>query len=154
MSPFPFGNRATMYPGSAPLEDIFLAEVSGSNIKTPWMLNANNSRRPSEKGEPKAPRADGDIEFNSFSVPTKNNELGPAEGDLETGSFEKHLGTVKVLVTSKPRRPGVYEAKLINIKYPVQGKCGTICASSYGIIFMLEFACLNLNISHSRINMI
>ncbi|OBT55946.1 hypothetical protein VE04_03629, partial [Pseudogymnoascus sp. 24MN13] len=99
VSPFPFGNRATMYPGSAPLEDIFLAEVSGSNIKTPWMLNANNSRRPSEKGEPKAPRADGDIEFNSVSVPTKNNELGPAEGDLETGSFEKHLGTVKVLVT-------------------------------------------------------
>lgn len=71
------------------------------------MLNANNSRRPSEKCEPKAPRAEGDIKFRSFSVPTKNNELGPIEGDLETGSFKKHLRTVKVLVTSKPRPLGV-----------------------------------------------
>lgn len=93
-----------MYPGSAPLEETFLAEVSGSTIKTSWMLNANNSRRPSEKSEPKAPRADGDIEVSSFSAPTKNNEPGSAERDLETGSFERYLGTVKVLVTSKPRR--------------------------------------------------
>ncbi|KFZ13859.1 hypothetical protein V501_03498 [Pseudogymnoascus sp. VKM F-4519 (FW-2642)] len=93
----PFGNRATMYPGSAPLEEIFLEEVSGSNIKTPGILNADNSRRSSEKCEPSAPRAEGDIEFSGFSVSTKNNEPGPS--DLETGSFNKHLGTVKVLVT-------------------------------------------------------
>lgn len=121
MSPFPFGNRATMYPGSAPLEEIFLAEVSGSNIKTPGMLNADDSRRSSEKCEPKAPRAEGDIEFSSISVPTKNNEPGPAEGDLETGSFKKHLGTVKVLVTSKPRPSGV-STKLINIKVSGSGE--------------------------------
>lgn len=88
-----------MYPGSAPLAEIFLAEVSGSHIKSPGMLAAEDSRRSSEKCEPEIPTAEGGIR--SLSVPAKNNEPGPAEGDLETGNFNP--GTVKVLVTGKAR---------------------------------------------------
>ncbi|KFY03785.1 hypothetical protein V490_00088 [Pseudogymnoascus sp. VKM F-3557] len=52
---FPFGNRATAYPGSAPLLEIFLAEVSGKYIKRPRIECADNSKALG-KWEPEAPR--------------------------------------------------------------------------------------------------
>ncbi|ELR03562.1 hypothetical protein VC83_02576 [Pseudogymnoascus destructans] len=58
---FPFGNRATAYPGSAPLLEIFLAEVSGKYIKRPRIECADNSKALG-KWEPEAPRPDRDLE--------------------------------------------------------------------------------------------
>ncbi|KFY19587.1 hypothetical protein V493_07902, partial [Pseudogymnoascus sp. VKM F-4281 (FW-2241)] len=59
---FPFGNRATAYPGSAPLLEIFLAEVSGKCIKRPRMERADNSGKSLVKREPDTPRPDRDLE--------------------------------------------------------------------------------------------
>ncbi|KFZ24853.1 hypothetical protein V502_00675 [Pseudogymnoascus sp. VKM F-4520 (FW-2644)] len=59
---FPFGNRATAYPGSAPLLEIFLAEVSGKCIKRPRMERADNSGKSLGKREPDTPRPDRDLE--------------------------------------------------------------------------------------------
>ncbi|KFX96375.1 hypothetical protein O988_05355 [Pseudogymnoascus sp. VKM F-3808] len=96
---FPFGNRATLYQGTAPLAEIFLTEVSGNYNKTPRMLTAGSNRRSSEKCEAEATRTKGDVEFRKFSLPAKTNELEPSESDLEAGGLKRHSGTVKVLVT-------------------------------------------------------
>jgi hypothetical protein len=50
----PFGKRATIYPGVAPLSEIFLAEVSGKHIKTPEVEVTQKSAKELENGGSKS----------------------------------------------------------------------------------------------------
>lgn len=74
----PFGKRATIYPGPAPLQEIFLAELSGKYIKV----------HPVELGGEKTLRA-------------QDPEWSRLEGDIESGRVETGAGSRKMLVAGK-----------------------------------------------------
>ena len=52
----PFGKRATVYPGPAPLSRIFLEEVSGENIKQPEKQLVPQDPSTAESWESEEPR--------------------------------------------------------------------------------------------------
>jgi hypothetical protein len=58
----PFGERATMHPGPAPLEEIFLAELSGDNIKVYAAEVSVGGEKALEWGRSKSRTPKGDIE--------------------------------------------------------------------------------------------
>lgn len=76
----PFGKRATMYPGPAPLEEIFLAELSGDNIKVHAAEVSAGGEKALEWGRSKS------------STP---------KGDTEPGSKWKVTGDGRMLVAGK-----------------------------------------------------
>jgi hypothetical protein len=48
----PFGERATAYPGLAPLGEIFLAELSGRHVKVPPVELTSSGERVLARREP------------------------------------------------------------------------------------------------------
>ena len=68
-----------MYPGPAPLLEIFLAEVSGKHIKRPGVLLTDNGRK-SENSESESPRAEGDLESGNSKAGERDGKL-PALAD-------------------------------------------------------------------------
>jgi hypothetical protein len=58
----PFGNRARIYPGPAPLAEIVLNELSARHIKQPAGLVVG-SEKTSEREEAEIGKPTGDVEF-------------------------------------------------------------------------------------------
>ncbi|OBT74032.1 hypothetical protein VF21_07829 [Pseudogymnoascus sp. 05NY08] len=61
----PFGERATMYPGPAPLPEIFLAELSGNNIKVHAAEVGAEGQKSLEQSESTSSTLQGDVESGS-----------------------------------------------------------------------------------------
>ncbi|KFZ15972.1 hypothetical protein V501_02485 [Pseudogymnoascus sp. VKM F-4519 (FW-2642)] len=61
----PFGERATMYPGPAPLPEIFLAELSGNNIKVHAAEVGAERQKALEQSESTSSTLQGDVESGS-----------------------------------------------------------------------------------------
>ncbi|OBT55433.1 hypothetical protein VE04_05610 [Pseudogymnoascus sp. 24MN13] len=61
----PFGERATMYPGPAPLPEIFLAELSGNNIKVHAAEVGAEGQKALEQSESTSSTLQGDVESGS-----------------------------------------------------------------------------------------
>jgi len=105
-----------MYPGPAPLLEIFLAEVSGKHIKKFMTLHADNSGK-SQNSESETRRAEGDLESggeggrngkttaladNGLNLSDNSESETPrAAGDLEPGSSKGAARDGKMPVTGK-----------------------------------------------------
>ncbi|OAF59117.1 hypothetical protein VC83_04114 [Pseudogymnoascus destructans] len=61
----PFGERATMYPGPAPLPEIFLAELSGNNIKVHAAEVGAEGQKSLEQSKSTSSTLQGDVESGS-----------------------------------------------------------------------------------------
>ncbi|ELR10088.1 hypothetical protein GMDG_04488 [Pseudogymnoascus destructans 20631-21] len=61
----PFGERATMYPGPTPLPEIFLAEISGNNIKVHAAEVGAEGQKALEQSESTSSTLQGDVESGS-----------------------------------------------------------------------------------------
>jgi hypothetical protein len=105
-----FGQRATVYPGAAPLPEIFLAEISGKDIKKSQVEGKEMGEKALDKWESEKP----------------GSELEA----LEYGNPERTARTGKMLVTGRPHQLlFVPLRELIIGKYLPPRKYGISCAA-------------------------
>ncbi|CZT07745.1 related to FRE2 Ferric (and cupric) reductase [Rhynchosporium graminicola] len=71
----PFGKRATVYPGPAPLSRIFLEEVSGENINQPEKQKVQQDPSTADSGEPERLRKPRLIESGQTKDTTRDGKM-------------------------------------------------------------------------------